>query len=221
MAIRNTWTDAAARRFTYNFPMSEDRKRILCIEDDRETAALLVEDLTERGYEVALAHDGSAGLKAILSGHPDLVLCDISMPTLSGFDVLDQLTAMSPRFRDMPFIFLTALTDRDNELKGRTRGADDYVHKPIDFDVLATIISARLARVARMDVWPRDIELGEREIEVLTWSARGKTSDEIATILGLSKRTVDFHMDNARNKLGVATRTQAVVKAVTGRLIEP
>jgi DNA-binding NarL/FixJ family response regulator len=143
------------------------------------------------------------------------------MPTMSGFDVLDQLTAIAPRFRDMPFVFLTALTDRENELKGRTRGADDYVHKPIDFEVLATIINARLARVARLEVWPKTIELSEREVEALTWSARGKTSDEIATILGLSKRTVDFHIDNARTKLGVVTRTQAVVKAVTGRLIDP
>jgi DNA-binding response OmpR family regulator len=210
-----------ARAPPYNFRMATERKRILCIEDDRDTAELLLEDLGERGFDVALAHDGGAGLAAILSGHPDLVLCDVSMPLMSGFDVLDQLVAISPRFRDMPFIFLTALTDRENELKGRTQGADDYVHKPIDFDVLATIIQARLARVARMEVWPRSIELSEREVAALTWSARGKTSDEIATILGLSKRTVDFHMDNARAKLGVATRTQAVVKAVTGRLIEP
>lgn len=205
----------------YNRRMGHERKRILCIEDDRETAALLEEDLTERGFEVQLAHDGAAGLAAILAGHPDLVLCDVGLPAMSGFEVLDQLTTLSPRFRDMPFLFLTALTDRDNELKGRTRGADDYIHKPIDFEVLATILQARLARVARMEVWPRSIQLSDREVEVLTWSARGKTSDEIATILGLSKRTIDFHVDNARAKLGVATRTQAVVKAVTGRLIEP
>jgi len=211
--------------FPYNRRMGDDRKRILCIEDDRETAELLSEDLTERGFDVALVHDGSAGLAAILRTHPDLVLCDISMPSMSGFQVLDELAAITPRFRDMPFLFLTALTDRDNELRGRTGGADDYVHKPIDFDVLAAIINSRLARVPRTESWPRPVELAEqlseREIETLTWSARGKTSDEIATILGLSKRTVDFHMDNARGKLGVATRTQAVVKAVTGRLIEP
>lgn len=201
--------------------MADDPARILCIEDDRETAALLREDLSERGFAVRVVHDGASGLAAILADHPDIVLCDISMPAMSGFEVLDQLTSLSPRFRDMPFIFLTALTDRDNELKGRTGGADDYVHKPIDFDVLAAIIQARLARVARMDIWPRAIALSEREVEVLTWSARGKTSDETAAILGLSKRTVDFHMDNARAKLGVANRTQAVVKAVTGRLIEP
>jgi len=71
-----------------------------------------------------------------------------------------------------------------------------------------------------MDVWPKEVQLNARETEVLTWSARGKTSDEIASILGLSKRTVDFHFDNARTKLNVSTRTQAVVKAVAGRLID-
>jgi hypothetical protein len=55
----------------------------------------------------------------------------------------------------------------------------------------------------------------------LTWVARGKTSAEIAQIIGLTKRTVDFHIDNARGKLGAATRTEAVIKATTGRLIEP
>ena len=98
----------------------------------------------------------------------------------------------------MPFVFLTALTDRDNELKGRQLGADDYVTKPIDFDVLATIIAARLAGVARMGRWPKLVELNDREVEVLTWVARGKTSAEIAQILGLTKRTIDFHIDNAR-----------------------
>ncbi|MDE0856164.1 MAG: response regulator, partial [Nevskia sp.] len=166
--------------------MPDDRKKILCIEDDRDTAALIAEDLGERGYEVVAAHDGHDGLAAILAHAPDLVLCDINMPLLSGFEVLERLTAMAPRFQDVPFVFLTALSDRDSELRGRQLGADDYVTKPIDFDLLATILSARLARVARNGIWPQRIELAEREIEALTWSARGKTSDEIALILGLS-----------------------------------
>ena len=65
------------------------------------------------------------------------------------------------------------------------------------------------------------VDLSDREVEALTWVARGKTSAEIAQILGLSKRTVDFHIDNAREKLGAATRTQAVMKAADGGLIEP
>jgi DNA-binding NarL/FixJ family response regulator len=201
--------------------MSETAKKILCIEDDRETAALIAEELVDRGYEVSLAHDGREGLAAILRLMPDLVLSDISMPAMSGFELLERLIALAPRFSTMPFVFLTALTDRDNQLKGRQLGADDYVTKPIDFDLLATIIAARLAGIARIGLLPKSPALNEREVEVLTWVARGKTSMEIAQILGLTKRTIDFHIDNARGKLGAATRTEAVIKAATGRLIEP
>ena len=201
--------------------MAEARKKILCIEDDRETAALIAEELVERGFEISIAHDGRAGLAAILKTMPDLVLSDISMPVMSGFELLERLTALEPRFAKMPFIFLTALTDRDIELKGRHLGADDYVTKPIVFEVITTIINARLAGVARSELWPKLVQLNDREVETLTWVARGKTSAEIAEILGLTKRTVDFHIDNARTKLGAATRTQAVIKAATGRLIDP
>ncbi|MBV1699847.1 MAG: response regulator [Hyphomicrobiales bacterium] len=201
--------------------MTEAQKKILCIEDDRETAALIAEELVDRGYAVTLAHDGREGLTTILKTMPDLVLSDISMPLMSGFELLERLIGLAPRFAKMPFLFLTALTDRDNELKGRHMGADDYVTKPIDFEVLAAIIAARLAGVARTGLWPKAVDLNDREVEVLTWVARGKTSIEIAQILGLTKRTIDFHIDNARGKLGAATRSEAVIKATTGRLIEP
>jgi DNA-binding response OmpR family regulator len=110
------------------------RKKILCIEDDPETASLIAEEFEERGYDMALAHDGQAGFSAVLELHPDIVLCDVSMPVMSGFEVLDRLTGLTPRFASMPFIFLTAFGDRDNQLKGRRLGADDYVVKPIEFD---------------------------------------------------------------------------------------
>src|SRR5260370_38734581 len=128
--------------------MQETLKTSLCNEDYRETAALIVEERAERGYDVHVAHDGREGFAAILKFRPDLVLSDISMPVMSGFELLEKLTAVAPRFRSMPFVFLTALTDRDNELRGRQLGADDYVTKPLDFDRLDAIITARLARVA-------------------------------------------------------------------------
>ncbi|MGP0091404.1 MAG: response regulator [Xanthobacteraceae bacterium] len=201
--------------------MADNRKKILCIDDDRETAALIAEELVDRGFEVNLAHDGREGFMAILQSMPDLVLCDINLPIMSGFEVLERLSALAPRLGHIPFIFLTALTDRENELKGRQLGADDYVTKPIDFDILVTIINARLVAVARTEMWPKNVKLNDREVEALTWVARGKTSTEIADILGLTKRTVDFHLDNARVKLGAATRTEAAIKAATGKLIEP
>jgi len=201
--------------------MVEAQKKILCIEDDRETAALIAEELVDRGYAVTLAHDGRDGLAAILKTMPDLVLSDISMPVMSGFELLERLIELAPRFARIPFIFLTALTDRDNELKGRQLGGDDYVTKPIDFDMLEMIIKARLAGVARNEMWPKLAMLNDREVEALTWVARGKTSAQIADLVGLSKRTVEFHLDNARIKLDAATRTQAAVKAAVGKLIAP
>ena len=109
----------------------------------------------------------------------------------------------------------------DNELKGRRLGADDYVTKPIDFDRLFFIINARLAGIARTRQLPKIEKLNEREIEVLTWVSRGKTSVEIASRLRIAKRTVDFHIDNARIKLGAATRAEAAIKAAARDLIEP
>jgi DNA-binding response OmpR family regulator len=197
------------------------RKMILCIEDDRETAALITEELSDRGFAVSVAYDGREGLAAILRQTPDLVLCDISMPFMSGFEVLERLTEVAPGFGYMPFVFVTALSDRENELKGRRLGADDYVRKPVDFDVLVAIVNARLTRAPRKETRPNLVDLNEREIQTLTWAARGMTSAQIAQILGFSKRNVDFHLDNARHKLGAATRIQAVIKAKDGRLIKP
>jgi DNA-binding NarL/FixJ family response regulator len=202
--------------------MVETRKKILCIEDDRETAQLIAEELCERGFDVIVARDGQEGFVAILKGIPDLVLCDIGVPIMSGFELLERLMELAPRLGGLPpFVFLTALSDREDELRARRLGADDYVTKPIDFDILETIIKARLVGVARTEIGPKLADLNDREIETLTWVARGKTSTQIAEMLGLAKRTVDFHLDNARTKLGAATRTEAVVKAAFGRLIEP
>ena len=197
------------------------RHKILCIEDDTETAALIAEEFDERGYEMSVAHDGEAGFRAVLKLQPDVVLCDVSMPVMNGFEVLERLTSLTPSFADMPFIFLTALGDRDDELKGRRLGADDYVVKPLDFDILEAVIKARLAKVARTEVWSRLVALSEPEVECLTWSARGKTSAAIAQIMGTSKRNVDFHIETACRKLNAVNRTQAAVKAASGRLIDP
>jgi DNA-binding response OmpR family regulator len=201
--------------------MTKALKIILCIEDDRETAQLIAEELSERGFEVITAHDGPEGFVSILKGVPDLVLSDIGLPNMSGFEILERLNEVSPRLGHIPFIFLTALSGRDNELRARRLGADDYVTKPVDFEMLETIINARLTSVARNEIWPKLAVLNDREAETLTWVARGKTSVEIAKTLGLSKRTIDFHLDNARIKLGAATRTEAAIKAAIGRLIEP
>jgi DNA-binding NarL/FixJ family response regulator len=195
-------------------------KKILCIEDDPETAALIAEELVERGFEVVVAHNGREGLQLLMRFPPDLVLCDIGMPVMTGFEVLQSLSELGPRFSKIPLIFLTALANREDELKGRRLGADDYVTKPIDFDRLAAIVQTRLAGIARMQPSASLVVLNERQIQVLTLVARGNTSAEIGQKLRLSRRTVDFHIDNARIKLHATTRTEAAIKAVAAGLIK-
>jgi DNA-binding NarL/FixJ family response regulator len=209
-----------ANRFEIRSEKGNPRS-VLCIEDDADTAALIAEELEARGFAVVLAGNGREGWSQLLKAQPDVILCDVNMPFMSGFELLEALTAIAPRFQRVPFIFLTALSTRGDELKGRRLGADDYIAKPVDFDLLETIINARLKGVARMNLWPEKCSLNDREIEALMWAARGKTCEEIATIMSIAERTVNFHLNNARDKLGVATRIQAAVKATIAGFIEP
>lgn len=192
---------------------------LLCIEDDPDTCELLVEVLSAEGFTVSTVSSGKAGLSA-LERRPDLVLCDIDLPDLSGFEILAKIRSDNLLPIGVPFIFLTAFSQRTHQLQARQLGCDDYVTKPIDFELLIAIIRHRLA-AAEKGAEKSSLRLTEREIEILTWVARGKSSSDIATILDISERTVNFHMDNAMRKAGVATRVQAAVKCALLGLIDP
>jgi DNA-binding NarL/FixJ family response regulator len=194
---------------------------LLCIEDDPDTCDLLVEVLTGEGFTVSTVMSGEAGLSA-LTARPDLVLCDIDLPDVSGFELLAKVRSDGLLPTGVPFIFLTAYSQRTHQLQARQLGCDDYVVKPIDFELLTAIIRHRLVAAADKSADKTSIlRLTDREIEVLTWVARGKSSADIATILAISERTVNFHLDNAMRKAGVATRVQAAVKCAMLGLIEP
>ena len=194
--------------------------RLLCIEDDPDTCELLAEVLTTEGFAVSTVASGEAGLSA-LETRPDLVLCDIDLPDVSGFDILAKIRAGDLLPAGVPFIFLTAFSQRSHQLQARQLGCDDYVTKPIDFELLIAIIKHRLATPGDNAAEKSGLRLTERELQVLTWVARGKSSSDIAAILGISERTVNFHLDNAMRKAGVATRVQAAVKCAMLKLIEP
>jgi DNA-binding NarL/FixJ family response regulator len=141
------------------------------------------------------------------------------MPRMGGFELLEKVATAGPAFAETPFVFLTAFGDRDSELTGRQLGADDYLTKPIDFEMLGAVVENRLRRrIERFGPTP-EIYLTQREREVLTWVGRGKTSAEIAIILNIRERTVNFHCDEAIKRLDVINRIQAVTKAMTYGLI--
>lgn len=125
--------------------------KILCIDDEPELRETIVEELTDVGYETVEADNGRTGLAAIVEKQPDLVLCDINMPEMDGTQLLQNLRVNHPDLADMPFIFLTAQADRSAVLNGKKLGADDYLTKPIDFELLIATVEARLGQVRRME----------------------------------------------------------------------
>ena len=129
--------------------------KIICIEDEDDLREIIVEELVEAGYEVVEARDGREGLNAILAQKPDLVISDISMPNMNGYELLreiqsDEMRKKYPTYAEVPFIFLSALTDRNEVIEGMKLGADDYITKPVDFDILLARIKARLRQISKI-----------------------------------------------------------------------
>ncbi len=149
---------------------------ILIIEDEYELRAGLATGLRIAGFEVAEAPDGESGYAAILERRPDLVLCDISMPGLRGDRLLLRLRREHPELARMPFLFLTALADRDSILAGQELGADDYLTKPVDLAILAGLIRQRLDQASRWrETYDDEIER-ERAAMLAELSERSRLS---------------------------------------------
>jgi len=193
--------------------------RLLCIDDEQRILDLLVEELSDQGFEVRGLTASAGAVEEILAFKPELVICDIMMSPPSGFELLERIRARPDAIASIPFVFLSALNDRTDVLRGRRLGADDYVTKPIDFEMLAEIVRARLSRTPPNRPPPPRSSLTDRETEALTWSAKGKSSNDIAVLMDITERTVNFHITNAMRKLDVSTRIQAAVKASIAGLI--
>lgn len=131
---------------------------ILLIEDDvvlRENTAELLE---LSNYKVITAPNGRSGLEAAKNNLPDIIVCDIMMPELDGYGVLGQLSK-NENTKHIPFIFLSAKTERKDVRKGMDMGADDYITKPFEEDELISAIQSRMAKAAILkDIRDRKVE---------------------------------------------------------------
>lgn len=116
---------------------------ILVIEDEQRVANLLKAGLEESGFQVMVAYDGYMGLRLYRSGTFDLVISDIILPKVNGFDVCREIRKSNP---DIPVLMLTALGSTDDKLEGFDVGADDYMVKPFDFRELVARIQVMLKR---------------------------------------------------------------------------
>jgi len=206
-------------------------KKILVIDDEQDMRRNISALLRYYDYEPIVAENGRVGIEAARREKPDLILCDVMMPDLNGYSVLQALQTDGALAR-IPFIFLTAKGERDDLRSGMNLGADDYLTKPVANADLIRAIEARMRRSEQQTnrEFKADFSsakpllalgLTPRAAEALLWVAQGKTNPDIATILGITESTVKKHVKEMFDKLGVETRGAATVRALEALNSQP
>ncbi|KAF0096138.1 MAG: response regulator receiver [Puniceicoccaceae bacterium 5H] len=133
-------------------PIEAQAQTVLIVDDVPTNLALLEDFLSAHGYDVIIAESGSSALKRVQFRRPDIILLDIMMPGISGFETCEQLKA-DPQTRDIPVIFMTALDETTNKVRGFQMGAVDYITKPLDAEeVLARLRTHLTLRQLQLDL---------------------------------------------------------------------
>jgi two-component system response regulator CpxR len=226
-------------------PAGSAGRHVLVVDDDRELCQLLSEYLATEGYTVEAVHTGSRGVERALEGDHAIVVLDVMLPDLKGFEVLRRVRAHSRR----PILMLTARGDEQDRILGLEMGADDYLPKPFNPRELAARIDAVLRRSRpdlldrrpgdRLSVGDVSVDKGARvarcgdavidlttvEFDLLDLLLRGAgrviPRDELVqTVLRREfspfDRSIDTHVSNLRRKLGPAADGGERIKGVRG-----
>ncbi len=199
--------------------------RILVVEDDALTAQVIFDALTFHGYTCEIARDGEEALALFIALDFDLVLLDLILPAVSGFEVLAQMRLRS----DLPIVILTARDDGEEKVTGLDLGADDYITKPFRSDELLARVRARLRRPVSgrtervhnfgdviIDLGARVVTVGGEQahltptefrlLEILVENAGATVRrDDLVVILGgedASEQALQTHVSRLRRKLG-------------------
>lgn len=217
---------------------------ILIVEDETRLAEILEDYLKREGFRTERAKDGGRGLELWRAARPDLILLDVMMPVLDGFEVARRVRAES----SVPIIMLTARADEVDKLVGLGLGADDYVVKPYSPREVVARVKAVLRRVSGQVLAPEVFKVGGIEVDVGQYVARchgdevSMTASEVRLLASLAKepgmvksraellaatgdaerfadeRTVDAHVKNIRRKLNSCGEQLETVRGVGYRL---
>ena len=188
-------------------------ERLLVVDDEPNLLRAVEACLRAEGFEVATARSGREALLSIAQTIPDLIVSDIRMPAMSGYELAQQLRA-SPRTALVPLVFLTAKGEKADRIEGFRAGVDAYLTKPFEPDELVAVIKSIIQRIARthtqiaslMDTEKdksatfQDEELTEAESRIAEAVARGLSNKEIAAELEVSVRTVENHISHILDK---------------------
>ena len=190
---------------------NQKKKKILIVEDEKNIAQMLAFNMTAAGYDYDIAYDGEAGLDKALNNDFDLILLDIMLPKLDGFEVCRRIRAK----KSTPIIIVTAREEEIDKILGLDLGADDYVTKPFSIKVLLARVKSNIRRAAgelvadRSSDSPADGEEPEviRIRDLVIDCARYQVTNRGETIL-LTKKEYELLVHMAKNPGRVFSREQ-------------
>lgn len=188
---------------------------ILVIEDEKALRENISGIIAHYGFHVISAPAGEEGIQMAMEHTPDIIICDIMLPGIDGFDVFSRIKQI-PQLPPTAFIFLTAKSTRSDTRTGMDMGADDYLTKPFTKEELINSIKARLEKLSKMNryrseqdalieaTFDKIANLTKAERRVLNKIAEGFTTPQIAQKLFVSKKTIENHRVNISRKLDLS-----------------
>jgi len=203
-------------------------KKILIIDDSPDSVFLLQDRLEREGFEIAKAYNGEMGIQKAVEGKPDLILLDVMMPDISGYDVCKILSSKEET-KLIPIILLTALTEANNLVKGLQSGAFDYIKKPFNrIELIARINSALrfsetnkfLLEIEKIKTFAATVVTANHEIKqpltlinLSTTAIRREFSKTNYSIENILKR-IEFIENAARDIISVLDKLGSIKKPV-------
>ena len=205
-------------------------KRLLVVDDDAGLLLAVSETLRAEGYEVRTARRGAEALIQVAQAIPDLIVSDIRMPGMDGYQLVRKLRT-APHTRLVPIVFLTAKDETVDRIAGFRSGVDAYITKPFEPEELIAIVAGILDRVDRTHgdlarlfgederetAFERDELLTDAEWRVAEAVARGLSNKDIARELNLSLRTIEGHISHILDKKGLNNRVELALQMVDRR----
>lgn len=196
-------------------------KRLLIVDDEPNLLRAVAAVLRGENFEVSTARSGREALIAVAQNQPDLIVSDVRMPGMDGFELARKLSR-APNSALIPIVFLTAKDETEDRVEGFKSGVDVYLTKPFEPEELIAVIKNILQRVERTHstiarmlgdeeketVFVRDEDLTEAEWRVAKSVARGASNKEIALELNLSIRTVENHVSRILAKKNFSNRVE-------------
>jgi DNA-binding NarL/FixJ family response regulator len=203
--------------------LRHERGLVLVVDKDAGFRELVSEVLRRGGYEPREVATGEDALDAVERERPSLVLLDINLPGMSGYDVCRHLrTEYGP---DLPIVFISGdRTEPFDQVAGLRLGADDYIVKPFDPGSLLARLDRLVASTAPKgdadsEITAKQYNVTRRELEVLKLLVEGQRPKQIARELSITNKTVATHVQNILSKLDVHSQGQAIAVALQSGLI--